>query len=220
MPEHSTIQSADCHEPKAITTSTTADTGKVITPSGTTSGTSELRKVKALELDSTGGSEGQVLEIVSGTPAWVTPGAEIYGGLKTTDGAIDIATVGVTAKKLLAFLTAMPSNGVTASTTTDDILIITAGDYMIDFGITFGTSAAGDAGLYTFHVRVNNTEVGLAVGRQMSGSSDTGAISLVGLLTLATDDVISVYIESDDGGDSDDIDILHTQFFAELLKAS
>lgn len=52
--EHSTITSANCHEPKYISSSTTADAGKVITPSSVTGGTSELRKVKVSELDPAG----------------------------------------------------------------------------------------------------------------------------------------------------------------------
>lgn len=43
MPLHSTMPHAEVHEPKHITISLTNDAGKVITPSGTTAGTSELR---------------------------------------------------------------------------------------------------------------------------------------------------------------------------------
>lgn len=52
MPDHRTLASADVHEPKWITTATTADTGKVITPSSSTSGVSELRKLLMADLDS------------------------------------------------------------------------------------------------------------------------------------------------------------------------
>lgn len=41
--QHVDIQSADCHEPKHITDAVVADTGKVITPSSTLEGESELR---------------------------------------------------------------------------------------------------------------------------------------------------------------------------------
>lgn len=50
MPAHSTIESADCHEPKHITTAGTADAGKVITPSDSTAGTSELRLLTESEI--------------------------------------------------------------------------------------------------------------------------------------------------------------------------
>lgn len=44
---HKDIQSADCHEPKGITTADTTDSGKVITPSSTVAGTSVLRSLSA-----------------------------------------------------------------------------------------------------------------------------------------------------------------------------
>ena len=51
---HSVITSSDCHEPKHITSATTADAGKIITPSDTTNGISELRYVDVGEVTSTG----------------------------------------------------------------------------------------------------------------------------------------------------------------------
>lgn len=53
MAEHSTLQHSSVHEPKWITPSTTADSGKVITPSATTSGTSELRKLTESDISYT-----------------------------------------------------------------------------------------------------------------------------------------------------------------------
>lgn len=50
MPEHVDIESANAHEPKHITTSGTADAGKVITPSDTSAGTSELRLLTESEI--------------------------------------------------------------------------------------------------------------------------------------------------------------------------
>lgn len=47
---HSTIQSADCHEPKHITNATIADAGKVITPSSSVDGVSVLRKLGKADL--------------------------------------------------------------------------------------------------------------------------------------------------------------------------
>lgn len=47
---HSTIQSADCHEPKHVTNATVADAGKVITPSASTDGVSVLRKLGKADL--------------------------------------------------------------------------------------------------------------------------------------------------------------------------
>lgn len=217
MPEHSTIQSADCHEPKSITTSTTADTGKVITPSGTTSGTSELRKVLATELDSTGGSEGEALTVISGAPVWKSS-SNIYGGLSVNDGVGTIASIGTTPVQFLAYDTAMPSNGVTANTTTDDLTLATAGDYQVSFYASVSTVAVGDAGDYVFHLRNNGTEVGISTHRDMSGTDDEGTVSFGAIVTCAASDVLTVYVESDNGAGTDDLNILTSQFYVHLLK--
>lgn len=51
--EHSTIPHANTHEPKWMTISTTVDTGKIITPSSSTSGVSELRRLTDVDMDYT-----------------------------------------------------------------------------------------------------------------------------------------------------------------------
>lgn len=49
--QHSTLASADVHEPKYMTSATTADTGKVLTPSSTTNSVCELRNLLETEID-------------------------------------------------------------------------------------------------------------------------------------------------------------------------
>jgi len=49
--EHADILSANTHEPKHVTLSSISDAGKVITPSSTVAGTSELRSLTFDELD-------------------------------------------------------------------------------------------------------------------------------------------------------------------------
>lgn len=48
--QHTVLTSSQVHEPKHITTSSISDTGKVITPSGSAGGTSELRKLLHTEI--------------------------------------------------------------------------------------------------------------------------------------------------------------------------
>lgn len=48
--QHAAIQSADCHEPKHISTAAVMDAGKVITPDHTTPGTSVIRQLDLSEL--------------------------------------------------------------------------------------------------------------------------------------------------------------------------
>jgi hypothetical protein len=48
--EHVDIPNAECHEPKHITDSITADSGKVITPSSSVAGTSVLRELSTVDV--------------------------------------------------------------------------------------------------------------------------------------------------------------------------
>lgn len=50
---HKDLQSSEVHEPKHISSATTSDSGKVITPSSSTSGISVLRKLSPQDLDYT-----------------------------------------------------------------------------------------------------------------------------------------------------------------------
>jgi hypothetical protein len=52
--QHSALPNSELHEPKHILTSTTADAGKVITPSSVTSGTSQLRLLTLDDLSDSG----------------------------------------------------------------------------------------------------------------------------------------------------------------------
>jgi len=52
--EHTALNSSQVHEPKHITSATTSDAGKIITPSGATNGVSQLRLLQLDELDTAG----------------------------------------------------------------------------------------------------------------------------------------------------------------------
>lgn len=52
--EHTALNSAQVHEPKHITSATTSDTGKVITPSSSVNNISQLRYLRLNELDTAG----------------------------------------------------------------------------------------------------------------------------------------------------------------------
>jgi len=51
--QHNAILNADCHEPKHITDALTSDSGKVITPSSTLAGQSDLRRLVHADLSDT-----------------------------------------------------------------------------------------------------------------------------------------------------------------------
>lgn len=131
-----------------------------------------------------------------------------HGSIYSVDSdAVSIGSIGTTSQKFAGFASNGPSLNTTPDASNDQITIGSAGNYFINFTTSFATTATGDAGTYEFRVRVNGVESVIGLKRAMSGSSDTGSATGSGILTLALNDVITVYVESDDGGNSDDIDI-------------
>lgn len=187
--EHNTITDPNIHEPRGVAS---ASDGEVYVADG------------------------------AGSGVWSNPNVSAgfkYGGLYSVDSdAITISSIGTTSKKLEAFANAAPTNGVTVSTSTNDITVSTDGDYLVIFNISFSTTAVGDAGLYQFHVRKNDVEDVIEIHRDMSGSSDTGAASVSGIMSLVNTDVLSVYVESDEAGDSDSIEVESVSFNVILLR--
>lgn len=97
--QHSALPNSELHEPKHILTSTTADAGKVITPSSVTGGTSQLRLLDLDDLSDSGVTSwtgwaqyDESVKITEGTglslPAGVRTPLTIdgLGSLTNTDG--------------------------------------------------------------------------------------------------------------------------------------
>lgn len=146
----------------------------------------------------------------AGSGNWTNKSA--YGSLVSIDtDSVSISTIGTTAKKLEAFSSNGDSSGTTPDYTSDDITIDTDGYYIISFSITLATVAAGDAGLYTFHLRKNAGEQGAACQVELSGSSDTTTVGFTTSAALVDTDVLTIYVESDNGGDTDDISVPFTE---------
>lgn len=58
--QHTILTSAQCHEPKHISTSLTSQSGMVITPSSSTAGESELRQLIFEDLDLAGSTDSEM----------------------------------------------------------------------------------------------------------------------------------------------------------------
>lgn len=145
-------------------------------------------------------------------------GSKSYGGIYGKDAAANLGGIGTTPIKVSAGFTAnMPASGITPSFSSQNLTVATTGVYEISFQMSFSTLASGDAGLYQFRLRVNGAESTLGCWRHMSGTSDTGSCSFTGLVSLTAADVLTIYVESDDGGATDDIVIQDVQFWAEAL---
>lgn len=230
MPEHDTIQHADTHEPKHITTSSTSDTGKVITPSGTTSGTSELRTIKATELDTTGGANGEILTIVSGVPAWQEGGGSLFGDMDFRDNAVEttISSASVAVLVTGATLTtpaALFSQGVVDTVAfsnagnNEKLTVPIAGVYEVSISASIqGTSASAKD--YLFGIAVNGIPVANHARARRTTDSATrwGALSISEYVSLAADDDLQIFAVNET--DSTNIVIGECSFNTVLLKAS
>lgn len=144
-----------------------------------------------------------------------------YGNLYTITGdAVTISTIGTTAKKFAGFAHDGVSFGTTISATNDQITVAADGIYQIHFNISFKTVAAADSGLYTFRLRINGVASTFSFFRQLSGTSDTGVGSFQGILSLSANDIVTVYISSDEAANTDDINVESCSLSVTLLRAT
>lgn len=157
----------------------------------------------------------------AGSGTWKVEGGRVFGSLSSKPAdSVAIATIGTTQKKLAFATTADFANGITATVATDLFTVVTAGTYLVEFSISFSTAAAGDAGVYEMMVAVDDVATAFGFKRQMSGTSDTGAASVTAILTLTAAQTVSIRVSSDEGGDTDDIDIEYAILNIELLDAT
>jgi hypothetical protein len=115
----------------------------------------------------------------------------VYGSLWTDDAAA-IETIQTSGTKLTSFVNAGVSSGMTCSASGDSITVTTSGVY--DIGFNVGISGTGNNVDFSFYVYVNNvkkSEIGSHV--RMSESTDKRTVSASGQVTLAVNDVITLW---------------------------
>lgn len=192
MAEHNTLTGSSLHEPKGVASATS---GQVYVADGASSG------------------------------AWTT--IQAYGGMVLNDGtgSVEINSIGTTAQKITSFTANMPYSGVIPDYATDsDLTVPYAGDYAVKISACLATVAAGDAGDYTIRFRVNGAEPSspsnIGLQRTFSGSGDLGSMGTMGFVTLAANDVLTIWIESDEAADTDDLAVHELSFWCYLIKRS
>jgi len=74
--------------------------------------------------------------------------------------------------------------------------------------MSFSTVAVADSGQYEVHIAIDGVEDSIGLHRSLSGTDDLGAGSCSGVLALAAGAEVSVLIESDNGSDTDDINVI------------
>lgn len=165
-------------------------------------------------------SSGQVyVADGGGSGDWVYPKIP-YCNINTVESdAVSISSIGITAQTL-AFSNDGPSSLLTSDAANNRLTLTIAGVYFVKFDCSFSTVTAGDAGRYEFKILDDAVATGVAAQRDMSGSSDAGTCSASGLITVGANSQITVSIESDDGSDSDDINVYHSSLSAFLVGAT
>lgn len=185
MPEHVDIQNADCHEPKHITDALTSDAGKVITPSSTTAGDSELRKLLRSELSDYAEAYGQQTITANTTALALTAATDTTlataGDYVQVTGVFDAVPHGL-------------NHNVTQAT--DQLTVDQTGVYRIE--VYANTSSDVASTVCAFRFAINGT---VGVARQpkhlMKSAGDVNNAAAHGFISLTATDVITLYVAAD-----------------------
>jgi len=121
-----------------------------------------------------------------------------YGGLYVEDGSTAEDTTDATPRKIAGFTTAMPNgDNSTISTSTDDISVVGAGDYLVTSQISFSGSLSKT---FIVEIYVEGVATDIKCERKLGTGGDVGSASVCGIVTLAANDSVSLYHSSTDGG--------------------
>lgn len=121
-----------------------------------------------------------------------------YGGLSVNNNGAAEPVVDGTPRRITAYDTAMPTSAqVTSDTLNNLIKVSDAGDYNVETVISFSGSQNKN---YEFELYVNAGATGFKVQRKIGNVSDVGGVGIVGILSLAINDEVSITQRSLDGG--------------------
>jgi len=184
MAIHNTLTSAQVHEPKHITDTTTADAGKVITPAG--GGTSELRFLTPEEV----GINFYYLE-------WGVQ--ENATAISLTAAAVDSLYdaadyVNITSANLPG-ATSDEGNGITFSTTDYNVTIPADGIYKTEFWANVVTEVNNTK--VGFRFTLNNTPASAVVKHDVPTANRPANISATSVSQFSAGDKVGISIAAD-----------------------
>jgi hypothetical protein len=187
--QHSALTDPNIHEPKNITT---AAVGEVYVADG------------------------------AGSGDWKQPAGHAYGELYISEGvtAQTLPTSSATAK--LNPTGEWTTNGnaeVTLSAANGTITITHAGEYVLNFWITFTTASISSGAKYRFYYAVNGTHGtrNVYIAKTTNGS-DTLHCSANGIATFAANDVITIYVGGDATSSNTAITPVEAGFSLQLIQ--
>jgi hypothetical protein len=136
----------------------------------------------------------------------------LYGEIYVTGGSTSQDNIDTTYQQLTAFATDGLYNGVTVSSTDDDLEIDVAGKYRVFLDLKFSATVATE---WTFAIYKNGSIT--TIVRPVLASAEQ--LSLSGrLLDLSVGDVLTVYVKSDDGGGTADLTIEEGAFSVQSVS--
>lgn len=202
MPDitHSTMVSADVHEPKHITTAVTGDNGKIITPSSSADGVSVLEQLDITDVTADGITTAGKNVVTTATgglviaddPGATFGGAHYHGGAVTT--TISSSTVYVALNT--AGMASTVLNGVTESS--GQLTAVGEGNYILTMSIAFQL-AAGTNEEIEFDFAVDGSVLGHGQVRLVGSSSDIGSLGNMVLHNLSAGEVVDIYVRNNTG---------------------
>jgi len=119
----------------------------------------------------------------------------MYGAIYAVDASTAQADITTTPVLLTGFAGNSPYSGTTPAFGSSNITALYAGDYRVDFHISATATASQQ---FIFHVRVNAVEGNYACEFTTNATPDSVTASFTGYLTLAANDIVTVYVETDD----------------------
>lgn len=204
MAEHVNVQHADTHEPRHITISTTADAGKVITPSNSTNGVSVLRFLNISDIDSTGIAAGNYLTSDGAGRIIGTLPANTQAATSLSGAPISVPT-GTFVKIPFSSIDFQTGSWQLVS---NSLIVPESGTYRVDFNATIKFTGNTKR---TFFLGAGADSTGTTSVVELDARTEDpsdpsvevyGNVSATSFLALSSDDEssdgVSLYISSDD----------------------
>lgn len=189
--QHSVLTDPQLHEPKGVST---AASGKVYVANG------------------------------SGSGAWQYIAGHSYGDLYITGSSVSQTLSAASALAKLNPTGAWTANGyqnITPSAANGQFTITQAGIYQLDFWAVFETAAIASGSAYNFHYAVNGTPSTRKIYvKKTSNGVDTLHLASSGYVTLAANDVVSIYTGGDGTSSNTAIIIKEAGFSCLLIDPS
>ena len=133
-----------------------------------------------------------------------------YGILQAVDGDTSSPEMTQTITANMALLGTWnvegPSLNQTLSASTGKATVSSAGVYSVDVSISFSGTASKTFLFEIYHDDISSSPTPTATGfkmiRKLGAAGDVGSASLTGLVSMAANDSIMIYVKSTDGGTS------------------